>query len=210
MPCFPFFLSRSFFQVKNVLKFLGQGCRVDRPHYYTSKKMSVPEALQAGLRVARTQVVVGSFDTLILKEERELWRGMGKWVVTLPSLRWALDPETRQASLYANEDIAAGSMITEYGGSVVSETQLQAYRELCLSDPEAAEEWGRHIRVFSDGGTAQASLAVKAPAPPGLYALTHTHIGTHKEPYLYTLNPLPNPSRDPMFCTVDPNSRRSA
>ena len=36
------------------------------------------------------------------------------------------------------EIAAAQRQEREYGGSVVSETQLQAYRELCLSDPEAA------------------------------------------------------------------------
>ena len=147
--------------MKNVLKFSGQ-CLVDQPHFYTSKQISVQEALQLGLRVARLQVVVGSFDTLILQEERDLWSGMGAWIVTLPSLRWQLDPSTRQASLHANEDIAEGSMITEYGGSVVTETQFKAYRELRDLDVDAANEWGRHVRVFSDGGTAQASHAVRA------------------------------------------------
>lgn len=140
-----------------MLKFSGQECPVDQPHFYTSKQLNVEKVRALGLRVARTEVIVGTFDTLIKVEERDLWRGMGKWVVTFPPLRWRLDPVTRQAGLYANDDIAEGSIVTEYGGSVISQAQYQAYLELRKLDPDAAEEWGRHVRVFSDGGTAQAS-----------------------------------------------------
>jgi len=146
--------------VKNVLKFVSKDSLTDQAHYYTSSQITPDDARAQGLRVARKEVVIGSFNTLILQEERDAWGDLGKWVVTFPSLRWKLNTESRQAGVFANEDIPEGSIVTEYGGKVVTAAEMKAYQELRRLDPESAEEWGRHIRVLTDGGTAQALSSV--------------------------------------------------
>ena len=45
-----------------------------------------------------------------------------------------------------------GSIVTEYGGEVMTKKHFDAYQELKKLNPAAAAEWKRHYRVFSDHG----------------------------------------------------------
>jgi hypothetical protein len=76
------------------------------------------------------------------------------------TLSVAPDPPRPPSSLLLPR--VQGSIVTEYGGEVMTKQHFDAYQELNKLNPAAAAEWKRHYRVFSDYGQYATWLAPAA------------------------------------------------